>query len=931
MKGKQKKGKKRIAKLIAAALVAGIAMPSFINYVSVVKASAPAAGHYVGVDGLVNQLANTDVHINFGTNGPKLGEWYVAGTDGTQITKNAILFSGQHWKGLTGDLTAYQSSTGANITYKDEFGDYGQDDTGTSKAPGTVELNHYGASTLRKTLNQIQTGGAYFTTDEGNLVLQKELELTDANGAPYKIADKFYAPVWDGANLTFGGSNIALKNEFLTNSADELWTQSPVQGETAQAYGYASDTGALAKPVQEEKKILPVFELDLSKVRFASTVPLAANVGASALADTDKETMVLRANGKETVFAKTGVAYNKDYIRCDAVPNGSFLIIQGSTDGIDWYYKKNISETETISAADVKTSVNTGAGVNIDVLNFETDGCKIWIETRPNSSNSFAYAIEAEKGIINYIELDGIEYPEPGVPLNKGVTCRTFGVRGETTKDSPSISWYLDGKEVGGDAQFDKVYTAQIKLSALQGYQFPAGGTVTVKLKTTEGKEFEVNASPSSSSELTVECNKFITDPDKEITYDPAEAEYSGEYDGLRHGIELRNIKPADAIVSYSLRVEGQEPDWNKSPDAFAFKDVGEYDIDFRITKDGYDTINTWLDKTLKPGHISITPRLIKVIPGDQRIRWGDSLNPDKYELSKDTSLVSGDVITKLTLSPSTTDVTDSGLIYAFSGKDEDGNNYVEIRDNNGKGDDVTDNYSILTDIPGNLIIEHNPDIGPESLTIDKAKTEYILGEPLTINDLNVIARYPDGFTERVTDYTTNAEDIDMSTLGGKSLTVTYTKGEGDLKGTATASLTIRVVEEPDRNNNDDDNNDDNNNNGNNNGNNNDNNNNNPGNSNNNNGNNNNTGNNPTTSQAQPRTTATTTGTTNGASNNTTGTKSTGTSTNSSTTRRTTSARTGDTNPIVIWVLAALASGVVIVSLLLFQMGRGGKKKKSRK
>ena len=95
---------------------------------------------------------------------------------------------------------------------------------------------------------------------------------------------------------------------------------------------------------------------------------------------------------------------------------------------------------------------------------------------------------------------------------------------------------------------------------------------------------------------------------------------------------------------------------------------------------------------------------------------------------------------------------------------------------------DVSKNYDVQQDAPGKLTVLHNENLPPDSITVEKAKTTYKLGEALMVNDLKVTARYGDGYTEAVPkggghdSLTTNEEDIDMTTLGGKTLTVTYTR-----------------------------------------------------------------------------------------------------------------------------------------------------------
>ncbi len=79
-----------------------------------------------------------------------------------------------------------------------------------------------------------------------------------------------------------------------------------------------------------------------------------------------------------------------------------------------------------------------------------------------------------------------------------------------------------------------------------------------------------------------------------------------------------------------------------------------------------------------------------------------------------------------------------------------------------------------------------------ESISASKTKTTYYVDELLNVNDINVLATYSGNQRKRVTNYTTDAASIDMSTAGEKTLTVTYVEGDK----TATDTIAI-IVEKP--------------------------------------------------------------------------------------------------------------------------------------
>lgn len=91
---------------------------------------------------------------------------------------------------------------------------------------------------------------------------------------------------------------------------------------------------------------------------------------------------------------------------------------------------------------------------------------------------------------------------------------------------------------------------------------------------------------------------------------------------------------------------------------------------------------------------------------------------------------------------------------------DADGNTYTELPQNL--------NSSIV------LTKNKKPVISEPHITLEKQKTSYSTGEKLTTDDLKVTYYNETGIPSTVTDYTTNADEIDMSTPGTKTLVVTY-------------------------------------------------------------------------------------------------------------------------------------------------------------
>ena len=80
----------------------------------------------------------------------------------------------------------------------------------------------------------------------------------------------------------------------------------------------------------------------------------------------------------------------------------------------------------------------------------------------------------------------------------------------------------------------------------------------------------------------------------------------------------------------------------------------------------------------------------------------------------------------------------------------------------------------------------------PERIEATIAISEYLIETTVNPADITVTAYYSDGFSEMVTNFTTDIDGIDMSTVGSKTVTVSFTKNGG----TCTDDITINVFEE---------------------------------------------------------------------------------------------------------------------------------------
>lgn len=104
-------------------------------------------------------------------------------------------------------------------------------------------------------------------------------------------------------------------------------------------------------------------------------------------------------------------------------------------------------------------------------------------------------------------------------------------------------------------------------------------------------------------------------------------------------------------------------------------------------------------------------------------------------------------------------------------------------------GEFATGYYTILAN--GNPVKAVEIEIlAVSEIVVEKAKTEYTAGDTLNLDDIVVTAKYNDGTSKKVTNYTTNASTLDMSVAGDKTLTVSYTED----RVTVTKDITIVVA-----------------------------------------------------------------------------------------------------------------------------------------
>ena len=364
-----------------------------------------------------------------------------------------------------------------NREYVSSYGTY------TTKVPKTVNCNHYGASTLRKELNEIAGDKDCFSTAQQKLLNTTTIKTTytlDRVKYTYTNSDKLYAPVFDPSSSTtllkIGSSDqIKILKRVYWKDGSSTWTRSAMSNSATDVYAVKADvfsTDRLTQSPQLVKACCAASNLNLTDVLFASSAEAATSDTAVSGEIAQGKAMTLRLNGGGKDIGT--VTCNADAGQINAKKGNTAgnvaLVVQGNDGTKDWYYSKQISGTDNVivNASDIAAESNTPS--DIDLAN-----CKIWLEV---TKDSVAYAVEATatkdvvKTDISSVEVTGIDTPVSNTALDTSAVCATQGV--STT--APAVTWTPNHTNAG----YNTIYTASVTLAASAHYEFTDSVTVTI-------------------------------------------------------------------------------------------------------------------------------------------------------------------------------------------------------------------------------------------------------------------------------------------------------------------------------------------------------------------------------------------------------------------------------------------------------------------
>lgn len=707
-------------------------------------------------------------YINFGKNeSGTVVKWYILGKDSGIEGENTVLFAS------TPLQKGVRFST--NTEYKTYVLEYGTYEKGYPSF-GVVYPNHYGASSIRDTLQGMETNENYFSLAEQQMMNPTTVGVTDAwnERSTYTVQDKLYLADGDYAADNDDYVRLGTDNGLYVygkNIKNNFWLRSPYLDEADDEdlqYGVLvalSSAGYVvgSEYVNEENAICainPAFDLNLSSVLFASAAEDAVSTTLCGTIAADAG-MELKLDGS-TVMADESVYYNGNGVTYTANA-GTVVMVQGNYNGTDWYYSKYVTsyeENEKITASKIQDALKAkGIYGTLDL-----NSCRTWIER--THADGMTYAKMATKLIeVDSVNID-LETPKAGKPLSGELVILQPGVTG-------TAKWYQ--YEVGESGELTKtevpigttvaanqLYELQINLTLEEGYRF-IDDNINVSVLN-QGVSHTMEVIKYSDNMVTVSSDEFIGE--YEFQYEAGD--YNGVYDGQAHSINL-SVNDLDANEATNPTVHYGYYNYNEYVDCGnekpVFTDVGTYTVKYMITESGYATVAGTQTVTIAPRNITITT-------SDQSTVYGQSIDQTQYSVSGD-GLVTGERITGITL----VSTLDSDALVGSTGKISATGVSIGSGENGIIAKDTTANYNITYN-NGTHIIIRDASLAPADIEVTKTQLEYNVGDVLNTDDISVTVKYEDGFCELApyTTYTTNASGIDMSIPGTKVLTVSYTK-----------------------------------------------------------------------------------------------------------------------------------------------------------
>ena len=468
MKRMKLKMKKGMARFLATIMVIGL-LPMMPSNMATVHAAEPSSTAYATKEELMNwDYQNNVGKIVFGkdSSGNPM-QWYILGSDSGVSGDNTVIFA----TSPIATNVVFEDDYD-NKTYQESFGTY------QNNTPTEVYANHYGASDLRATLNEMASNNSYFTGTEQSLLLATSVTTTDTrnNSESYTTTDKLYALHCDYDKTLYAGSDNGKSLAMSTywNTGDRFWLRAPYTQFCESVHVAYTGSYVGVYEVVSHIAVQPASNLNLSSVIFASAAPAASSDTVEAGTIQTDKAMTLRLDGSNmdmgNVFydiARPGMIIVKKSANATGTVS---LVVQGNDGNNDWYYSKVITGDEFIPMADIKTELNLLTDISMD-------DCEIWLET---TVDGMAYAKPMTEGTcIDEINIS-IDAPTLGETLASEITVQNTGV----VSIAPEVKWTTGTSDATGTVEYDTAYTVTMNFTTGDREYFDDTLTATVNGET---------------------------------------------------------------------------------------------------------------------------------------------------------------------------------------------------------------------------------------------------------------------------------------------------------------------------------------------------------------------------------------------------------------------------------------------------------------
>ena len=223
-------------------------------------------------------------------------EWFVLGKDDGVDGDNTIIFA------ASPIMTGMYNSVIEDKQYQEGYGTYADGN------PTVLNANHYGASELRATLQNMANAekSAYFSATERSLMKATTITTNDTmNSNSYTTSDKLYIPAGDllEYSIKVGSSDkIASRYPYANFSVARAMFWLRVPQIDYRGGVYYSDVNFLVgsgEGINKEHAVRPASNLDLSNVLFASAATAASSDAVVSGTIAEGTAMTLRLNGSD--------------------------------------------------------------------------------------------------------------------------------------------------------------------------------------------------------------------------------------------------------------------------------------------------------------------------------------------------------------------------------------------------------------------------------------------------------------------------------------------------------------------------------------------------------------------------------------------------------------------------------------------------------